>query len=236
MKIPLLAAVSALALTAAGCGPNLKADRRTALDCPATQGHLTRTSQAPDGKTCVYRAAAEGAEVSLQLVPVSGGAQATLQGVEARIAPPGVVVAGKAAAPAADGRHKVEIHIDKDGKTAVAGKTAEINMPGIHVIASDDDAEVSIDGVDLNDWDRPLRVREVRMRGEAFSRDRRGVRATFFRKTPADPSGYRVIAFQAAGPRTGPLTVGTVRAKAKIQRDGYIMDDVKHLVRRNGGT
>ncbi len=238
MKIPRLAALSALAFATAACGPNLAADHRTALDCPAARGHLTRTGQAADGKACTYRAA-EGAEVSLELVPVKSDAEATLRAIEARIAPPGAIAGAKPTAPAPvvlHSAHGVEIRVDDDGKTTVDGKTARIDVPGLHVVANDKDAEVTIDGVDLNGGDLPPTLRDVRMRGEAFSRDRRGVRASFFKATPDDPAGYRVVAFQAAGPRTGPLTVGVVRSKAKIQRDGYILKDVRRLVRLNGGT
>src|SRR6476619_924493 len=86
MKSLFFVAASALALLGAGCAPNPKADQRTALDCPANQGDLTRTSKAADGKTCTY-ASSEGAEVNLQLVAVRGDATATLQGIEDTIAP-----------------------------------------------------------------------------------------------------------------------------------------------------
>ena len=77
MKTLLFFAASALALGAAACAPNPKPELRTALDCPASQGDLTRTNKAADGKTCTY-ASSEGAEVSLQLVAVKGDATATL--------------------------------------------------------------------------------------------------------------------------------------------------------------
>ncbi len=67
--------------------PPPKPDQRTALDCPASQGDLTPHDKAADGKTCIY-ASSEGAEVTLQLIPVKGDAAATLQGIETAIAPP----------------------------------------------------------------------------------------------------------------------------------------------------
>jgi hypothetical protein len=87
MKVLMLAAVSALALTAAGCGRagGASAVVTGRLDCPSTQGDLTRVSEAADGKTCLYRIS-DGAEVSLQLIPVAAqGADATLAQIEVQL-------------------------------------------------------------------------------------------------------------------------------------------------------
>src|SRR6478735_3268536 len=87
MKSLLFVAASAMALAVAACTPSAKPELRTALDCPSSQGDLTRTNKAADGKTCIY-ASSEGAEVTLQLVAVTGGdPAATLQGIENSIAP-----------------------------------------------------------------------------------------------------------------------------------------------------
>ena len=83
MKPLYLLAASALALTAAACGPKVPA-ARAALDCPSRQGELTRTSTAPDGKTCTYASPA-GAEVTLQLVALQGGVDNTLANIEANL-------------------------------------------------------------------------------------------------------------------------------------------------------
>ena len=53
MKPLYLIAASALAMTAAACGPKTP-PVRAALDCPLKQGDLTRTSASPDGKVCTY--------------------------------------------------------------------------------------------------------------------------------------------------------------------------------------
>ncbi len=73
MKTTLLIAASALTL--AGCQGASHAVAK--LDCPVTEGDLTRVSIEQDGKSCAYRSA-DGAEVSLELVPIVGDAQATL--------------------------------------------------------------------------------------------------------------------------------------------------------------
>ncbi|WP_293897999.1 hypothetical protein [Phenylobacterium sp.] len=83
MRPLLLLAASALALTAAACGPKTPV-ARAALDCPANEGDLTRTAIAPDRKTCTYTNGA-GAEVTLQLVSVSGGVDQTLSNIETNL-------------------------------------------------------------------------------------------------------------------------------------------------------
>jgi hypothetical protein len=298
MKTLLFLAASALALSAAACAPHPKPDLRTALDCPASQGDLTRTNKAIDGKTCTYTSS-EGAEVSLQLVPVKVDAAATLKGIEEAIAPKAassVAAAGedaKAAAGAAKdvadtakdaadaakdaanaakdaaqaareaaqdaGRtngaassyavqedanpdHKgVDIQIDKHGRKIVSGdgESTRVDLPGIHISAHDDDANVQIGGIRINANDDESTIhifRDVRLRGEALSRQKRGIRATFISTNKADPNGYRFVGYEAAGPKKGPLTVAVVKAKSEIDHDDDVARDVRRLVRRNGGA
>jgi hypothetical protein len=299
MKTLLFLAASALAVSAAGCARPLKPELRTALDCPANQGDLTRTNKAIDGKTCTY-ASSEGAEVSLQLVPVKGDATATLQGIENSIAPQAIRTvaaaaedakdaagAAKDAAEAArdtadaakdaantaadaakdaaavakeaaqdagrsasigdkddwnsDHKDKVDIQIDKHGRKVVSGdgESTRVDLPGIHISAHNDDANVQIGGIRINangDESTVHIIREVRLRGEALSRQKRGIRATFISANKADPNGYRFVGYEAAGPKTGPLTVAVVKAKSEIDHDGDVARDVRRLVRRNGGA
>jgi len=296
MKTLLFVAASALALTAAACAPTHKVELRTALDCPASQGELTRTDKAADGKTCTYRSS-EGAEVSLQLVAVKGDAGATLQAIEDQIAPhvsraaasPATAEAAKAAADTAKGAagaahdaakdaeaaakeaaedaghsvtasvktgdkdewspghkdrdkdsDKVDIQIDKHGHNVVAdGDTAQIDLPFLHITANDDDANVRVGGIRINaneDESTVHIIRDVRMRGEALSRKKRGIRATFISTNKADPNGYRFVGYEASGPKTGPLTVAIVKAKSEIDHDDDVARDVQRLVRRNGGA
>ena len=102
MKPFYLIAASGLALTAAACGPKTPV-ARAALECPATQGDLTRTFAAADGKACTY-VTSGGAEVTLQLVSAPGGADAALAAIETNL-----LANRKAAKPAdgADGAGKV---------------------------------------------------------------------------------------------------------------------------------
>ena len=79
LQIALTGALVIVAVT--GCRPRTPPTARLALDCPTTQGGLTRSSVAPDGKSCLY-ASRDGDEVSLRLIPVTGTYQAALGTVE----------------------------------------------------------------------------------------------------------------------------------------------------------
>jgi hypothetical protein len=261
MRSTMLIAASAFALT--GCGG--AAIHATAkLDCPTTEGDLTRVSAAADGKSCVYKSS-EGAEVTLQLVSVAGDPQTTLATVERELlaeAPKAPPTAGAAAQPessssaAADAaRVEAEARADAgglahgdEGEMSLASEdagdesdTTRVDLPGIHVVAndSDDSAQVRVGPlhVDANGDDTTIRIfREVRMRGQALSREKRGVRAMFIYTGKDLPAGYRYVGYQAGGPKTGPLTVAKVRTKTGAEAGDDIKHDVEELVRRNGGV
>lgn len=272
----LLAAVSVIPLAAC---TQAKAPR-AALDCPASQGDLTRTAQAADGKSCTY-VSSNGAEVMLQLVPVKGSAYATLDELENTLlaqagtaadasatavaaadtqASPGSAaearrIAEQAASDAAKGPEDVEVadqspsssgdgvnvHM-QDGKVVVAegGGTTRVNLPGIHIVADEEDDSASVRigplHVDANGDEAVIRVRrDVRLKGEALSREKRGIRATFITEGK-DLGGDRFVGYEAAGPKVGPITVAVVRAKEEIHDGDEIYRDVKRLVRKNGGV
>lgn len=266
MKPLHLVAASALALTAAACGPKTPV-ARAALDCPATQGHLTRTSASPDGKACAY-ANADGAEVTLRLVSIQGSPDATLAAIEttlladrtpaaakgdtgpAELDKDAAKDAAKAAKEAADDTRgvTVDVAVGEDGKrrngisvVTEDGDTTRVNLPGIHVVANDadDTANVKIGPltVDAGEDGRAVRMhRDVRLRGEALSRERRGLRAMFVYAGDDLPHGYRFVGYEAGGPKRGPITVAVVKSKSGDPDDGSLYSDVKKLVRRNGGV
>lgn len=269
----LLAAVSLIPL---GACTQAKAPRAT-LDCPATQGDLRRTAQAADGKSCTY-VAANGLEVDLRLVPVSGSAFATLDQLETQLtaqaeaaaeasaktmaaaqtqAAPGSAdearrVASQAAQDAAgvevaaketsDSEDGVDVHME-DGKVVVAegGSTTRVNLPGIHIVADEEDDSASVRigplHVDAQGEEAIIHIRrEVRLKGEALSRHKRGVRATFISHGEGLPNGARVVGYEAGGPKTGPLTVAVIRANDEVHDGDDVYRDVKRLVRKNGGV
>ncbi|OHB30359.1 MAG: hypothetical protein A2790_17260 [Phenylobacterium sp. RIFCSPHIGHO2_01_FULL_69_31] len=123
MKPLYLACASAMALTAAACGPKVPA-ARAALECPMKQGDLTRTSASSDGKTCTY-AAEGGAEVTLQLVSTQGGVDSTLAAIETnllanRLTPEQQAAAGAATGAAAGGSAASAAAADAAAKQAAA--------------------------------------------------------------------------------------------------------------------
>ena len=86
MKSLLFASACGLILAGAvACAPRTPPPARVALDCPATQGDLTRTSVAPDQKTCLYTNR-DGDQVSLRLVSAPAGYHAALAPIEQELA------------------------------------------------------------------------------------------------------------------------------------------------------
>jgi hypothetical protein len=282
-----LLTVTGLALTASACArPGPSPAMLGRLDCPASQGELTRVSVAPDGKSCVYRV--QSGEVTLSLVPVAGGPDATLAKIEADLkaeAGAPAVQASNAAAvepakPGADAEaRKVDAEAWSDAKVAQTGtaanaaakaddeasdeedavrtrvreklaargidvddkdgEAAHINLPGIHIDAQGDRANVHVGPihVDANGDTATVKMsKTVRLRGEALSPSGSGIRASFIYAGDGLSGGYKYVGYEAAGPKTGPLAVAVVRSKAGHGSHGDLYDDVKRLVRRNGGA
>lgn len=288
MKLLYVAAASTLALSLGACGSG-PPKTRAALDCPATEGRLTRTATAPDGKACQY-VAPDGAEVSLQLMPVSGGPDATLRAVEATLlagagsAEAADVKAGSTrekalaqAAPAAAGAAKDAAAAEREAREDAAGSTSgvdfdvdvdvdvdkgsdetvkvtaghgvvvdegrgrtRVNLPGIHIDADDrnDSATVQVGPINIQAGDEGATIRirrDVRLKGEHLSREKRGIRATFIAEREGLPNGYSFVAYEAGGPKVGPLTVATVKGRQDLD-DEKLKRDIQRLVRRNGGV
>jgi hypothetical protein len=135
----------------------------------------------------------------------------------------------------------LHIQAHEDG---VKGDKAHIDLPGIHIDADDDNdqAKVRVGGVtiDAHDDGATIRVyRDVRLRGEAFSRVKRGLRASYIYTGKALPGGLRFVGYEAAGPKAGPITVAIVRSSVdsdEVDMHGHALRDIKRLVRRNSGT
>lgn len=125
------------------------------------------------------------------------------------------------------------------------GDKARVRMPGMTVDADGDRATVRIGGitidadegssnVDIQSEDESVFVRaqddaaQIRTRapGEA-------TRMTFLLtdNRPSD-AGWRLVGYEARGPRGGPMVVATVRAKDNNDR---VFDDAKNLVTLNVG-
>jgi hypothetical protein len=149
----------------------------------------------------------------------------------------------RAAKAGADVDNKVTVHVGGDGDSVEVNEedgTARVNLPGIHIEANDkdDSARVQIGPIKINanGDEATVRIRkDQRLKGEQFSAQKRGVRATFISKVKNAADGYRYVGYEAAGPKVGPLTIGVIKAKSGDGGED-LHDDVVKLVRRNGGV
>lgn len=117
------------------------------------------------------------------------------------------------------------------------GDHANINLPGIHISADDDKANVSVGGVHVDAGEDGATVRmsrDVRLRGESLSRERRGFRATYILAKDNLKDGWKAVGYEAAGPKVGPITVAVFKAHHGDHHD--VSEDVKRLVRKNAGV
>lgn len=136
------------------------------------------------------------------------------------------------------GHDKAVVVVGKGSVKADEGR-ADIDLPGLHIKADGDNARVDVGGVHINANDTEATVhviRDVRLRGQAFSREKNGLRATFIAKRDNLPDGYRFVGYQASGPKTGPLTIATVRSREELDDGNRLYHDIQRLVRRNGGA
>jgi hypothetical protein len=221
------------------------------LDCPEKQGRLTRTAVAPDGLSCGY--AGGGAEILLRLVSLNGGdAEQALAPIETELKalmPPVRSVAAEGGATKA-GQNKTSIH-----------------LPGVHIDASDDGADIKIGQLTINSEGGAAEVKidkNVTVKGgkhtESVSVTKQGeedadvniratddgaeirqskmgdtIRSTLILASDKAPSGYRVVGYEARGPKGGPIAVATVKAKDRNSGDHDVFKDMKALVRHNVG-
>lgn len=247
MKTAVLFAAAAVGLSA--CAPPYvhRADQRlkpiSRLDCPDSQGDLTRASQSSDGTSCGYTSTG-GASVQLKLTPVSGNPEAVVLPLEAQLKtelppPPPPPTAPPASSTPADDHDKVDInlpgvsiHADNQG--------ARIRAPGVHIDADDQHAQVHVAGqapnqvfgppergqvtVDANDNGAVIHALSF---GPNFQED-----LILVSKAPG-PQGWRTVGYEALGPRSGPLVLATVRSKSDEHDE--LFNEVRALVRRAAG-
>jgi hypothetical protein len=263
MKTPLLIAASALNLAGCGQGASYSVAK---LQCPGKEGDLTRVSISSDGRTCAYRSSdgaevslelvatngdAQGAlakvETELRSTPgpLSPDAEAAQADVASKIADAAAAKATMGAMAAEVARVQAEAAADagisissRDADDDSSGVT-RVDLPGVHISEDGDNANVRIGPlkVDASGEDTMVNIyRDVRMRGEALSTKKRGLRATFIYTGKDLPAGYRYVGYEAGGPKTGPLTIAKIRSKIDTESGDRIHHDVQELVRRNGGV
>jgi hypothetical protein len=217
---------------AAADGAPLKAV--ASLDCPESQGALTRIARAADGRSCDYQGA-DGETVRLKLVSLDGRS------------------ASEAMAPT-----KTELHalvpiynrpvptVDRDER----GDRADIDLPFFHVHAVGDHADVRMFGVKVHSQGENADVNvghghkhTVVHAGadgaEVLAEDIGRSNASMVYVLAADKraaSGYWTVGYVAKGPAKGPLVVGEFRTIHKRSgHDGGAGDhgDIGRLIDRN---
>jgi hypothetical protein len=236
----------------------------TKLDCPQKQGELTRVSVAADGQSCLYHGqnaevtlsliALNGGDAEAALAPIETDLKALMPAMKSPPPPP----------PAPGGKARGEsAKISLPGiRIDAHDKGADIRIGGLTINANDGSAEVKVaKNVTIRDGDTEKRVSERTSGGNsnvsvtssneeegdtevhaneggAQIRQRKrgdGVRATLILASDKSTSGYRVVGYEARGPKGGPLAVAVVKAKGRDGSDHDIFDDMKTLVRHNVG-
>lgn len=268
-SIPPLAAVLAAATALAACDqPNVRiSTTRTdttaegvlkvidALQCPETQGVLTRKGSAEaGGLVCIY-AGPKGAEVNLHLVRLDGRpASEALKAFEVELSAALPRTQADLAAHAADRRAaeadrraaEADRRAARADADAARTESARVRLPGVSIDAQGDKARVRIGGLSINADDTSGAV-DIRTDDDAVSinathgaaevRTRSGgdaTRSTWMLTTTRDGGlGWRMVGYEARGPVGGPLVVATIRTKERDQDS--VQDAAQALVTLNVG-
>lgn len=211
------------------------------LDCPDRQGDLKRTSVAADGLSCAY--AGVEAEVMLRLVSLNGGdAEDALAPIEADLKTLMPSVTPLTELKGSDGRDR---------------NRTSIHLPGVRIDASDGGADIKIGNITINSNEggasevkinKNVTARTDETGDDAVSirasddgaevrHSKRGdsIRSTLILASDKPTSGYRVVGYEARGPKAGPLAIATIKAKNRDSGDHDVFNDMKALVRHNVG-
>lgn len=232
-----------------------------ALQCPQTQGVLTRKGSAiAGGAVCTYTGP-KGAEVSLHLVMLDGQPSSeVLKTFEQQLSDnmarsdnePDAdqqvadAKAIQAEAIAAQAEAEAEAAEASDMAIDAAGDRARVRLPGISIDAQGDSARVRIGGlniraddssgvVDLRSDDETVRINANSNGAEV--RTRRNGDATrsswTFSDSRGSDQGWRVVGYEARGPMGGPIVVAAIRVKEREQ--DAVFEAAKALVTLNVG-
>jgi hypothetical protein len=208
------------------------------LDCPSSTGDLKLKTVAADGKSCAY-AGDDGEEVSVALMPVAGTPDATLDPIEAQLKtllpPPS---AKPSTPPKGLGGHDHDnVDITLPGVAVhAANERANIRVGPLRIEADGDKDNVHISrGGDAAPGKGQFTIDAsdgaAIIRASAPGPD---VRSTVILTSDAPgPLGWRVVGYEAHGPKSGPLVVAIV--KSKSDEHDQVFEDVKRLIRRTAG-
>lgn len=260
--------LAAMAVALAACNPPHPQPPKalavlTKLDCPASQGGLTRQSVAADGLSCAYSDGA-GNQVALRLVSLDGkDAQTALAPIEAQLQ--AEVPAGKSdgdgdgdASASASASGKDGKDGDKTGDKTVDKDKVDIDLPGIHIHArgdghSDVDAggvRVHAHGDDKGGTGSGANTAQVKIDGGSaggvvvnaddggaqvrLNKSGSGVDNTVILTSDTPgPHGFKTAGYEARGPHSGPLVVATVLARSDV--DDSLHHDARALLKHNLG-
>lgn len=217
-------------LSVAACdGGGARVERRTetdeggplkvvhSLQCPQTQGPLTRRGgPAADGLSCTY-AGPRGAEVTLHLVTLGGGsAGEALEGFEQDLA--AELPAAPSAAPGPTQAPSEPVTpaapLSPEGTTA-AEERVDVRMPGVTVSTEGEDAVVRLPGMSV---DTSGGKTEVRIGGLEIRADEASDSVDI---TAEDGAGGEVLTVRAEGD----ATVVRTRAPGKSIRANFLITD-----------
>ena len=234
------------------------------LDCPDRQGELSRVSAAADGQSCVYDGRNAAVTLRLVALN-GGDAEAALAPIEADLKTlmPAMTSAAPPPPPPGQKPRRDGAEISLPGvKIDAHDKGADIRIGGLTINANDGSAEVKVaKNVTIRDGDTQKQITERASGGKstvsvkssnddegdidihanddgAQIRQRKrgdGVRATLILASDKAASGYRVVGYEARGPKGGPLAVAVVKARGRDGSDHDVFEDMKTLVRRNVG-
>lgn len=224
------------------------------LDCPEKQGELKRVSAAADGLSCTYIGA--DAEVMLRLLHLNGGdAEEALAPIEADLKTlvPAVNPVTEHKAGDKHDRNKTSIHLpglridasDDGADIKIGNITINSNEGGasevkisknVTVRGDDHQGAVSVQARDDENGDGDVNIR-ANDDGAEIRHTKRGdsIRSTLILASDKATSGYRVVGYEARGPKGGPIAVATIKARNRDSGDHDVFKDMKALVRHNVG-
>jgi hypothetical protein len=189
------------------------------LNCPEHEGDLDRVAAAADGRSCQYHGD-DDQDVTLSLVALNGLApQAALTPLETELR--GLVPARSAASL---------VNVDAGAGDHDPGH-AKIDLPGLHINADGDNADIKILGVGIKARGDHADIHtDMGMTGTTIHAGPGGaeIRAGDVGDHAAKlvfvlagdvpgPTGYRAVGYIARGPVAGPLVVGTFKTKDRHQ-------------------
>ncbi|HEX3366703.1 hypothetical protein [Phenylobacterium sp.] len=209
-----------------------------ALDCPANEGRLTRTAQAPDGRTCDYEGRG-GETVRLKLVSLEG--RSALDAMEPTKAELHALMPLRSRAlPAVaveDGADRTSVDLPFFHVRAV-GERADVKIFGVNIHSDGDNADVT-----THHGSTHTVVHAGADGAEVIAEDIGKTNASMVYVLASErraPSGYRAVGYVAKGPAAGPLVVGEFRAVHKSADHGDYRDygdhsdgDIGRLIDRN---